>query len=70
MLQLRERGDVGHRSDAARIDEVSAERAGDRLGRRDVDALERPIDGEAAGGKKTPLPGAAGKAVTERPDKK
>ena len=28
------------------------------------------IDGESAGGAKTALPGAAGKAVTERPDKK
>src|SRR5260370_5524878 len=27
------------------------------------------LDGDTAGGKKTPLPGAAGKAVTERPDK-
>jgi len=32
--------------------------------------LNALFDGEAAGGKKTPLPGAAGKAVTERPDKK
>jgi len=32
--------------------------------------LNALLDGEAAGGKKTPLPGAAGKAVTERPDKK
>ena len=31
---------------------------------------EALVDGEATGGKKTPLPGAAGKAVTERPDKK
>jgi len=28
------------------------------------------FQGEAAGGKKTPLPGAGGKAVTERPDNK
>ncbi|HEV1994954.1 MAG TPA: DinB family protein [Candidatus Acidoferrum sp.] len=28
------------------------------------------LEGEAAGGTKTPLPGAAGKPVTERPDKK
>jgi len=33
-------------------------------------SLEALVDGEATGGKKTPLPGAAGKAVTERPDKK
>jgi uncharacterized damage-inducible protein DinB len=32
--------------------------------------LNELFDGEAAGGKKTPLPGAAGKAVTERPEKK
>jgi hypothetical protein len=28
------------------------------------------LDGEMKGGAKAPLPGAAGKAVTERPDKK
>jgi len=28
------------------------------------------FDGESAGGKKTILPGAGGKSVTERPDKK
>jgi uncharacterized damage-inducible protein DinB len=33
-------------------------------------SLNELFDGEAAGGKKTPLPGAAGKAVTERPEKK
>jgi len=33
-------------------------------------SLEALVDGETTGGKKTPLPGAAGKAVTERPDKK
>jgi hypothetical protein len=33
-------------------------------------SLKMLFDGEAAGGAKTPLPGAAGKAVTERPDKK
>ncbi len=33
-------------------------------------SLNALIDGEAAGGAKTRLPGAAGKAVTERPDKK
>jgi uncharacterized damage-inducible protein DinB len=33
-------------------------------------SLNAVIDGETAGGKKTPLPGAAGRAVTERPDKK
>jgi len=33
-------------------------------------SLKALFDGEAAGGKKTTLPGAAGKAVTERPDKK
>jgi uncharacterized damage-inducible protein DinB len=33
-------------------------------------SLTALFDGEAAGGKKTPLPGAGGKAVTERPDKK
>jgi uncharacterized damage-inducible protein DinB len=33
-------------------------------------SLEALVDGEATGGKKTPIPGAAGKAVTERPDKK
>ena len=33
-------------------------------------SLNALIDGEAAGGMKTPLPGATGKAVTERPDKK
>jgi hypothetical protein len=32
--------------------------------------LNQLFDGEAAGGAKTPLPGAAGKAVSERPDKK
>jgi hypothetical protein len=32
--------------------------------------LSALFDGEAGGGKKTPLPGAAGKAVTERPEKK
>ena len=33
-------------------------------------SLSSLFDGETAGGKKTPLPGAAGKAVTERPDRK
>jgi hypothetical protein len=33
-------------------------------------SLNALFDGETAGGAKTPLPGAAGKAVTERPDKK
>ncbi len=33
----------------------------------DLNAL---FDGEAVGGKKAPLPGATGKTVTERPDKK
>ena len=33
-------------------------------------SLNELFDGEAAGGKKTPLPGTAGKAVTERPEKK
>src|SRR5216684_4427002 len=33
-------------------------------------SLDALIDGESAGGAKTTLPGAAGKAVTERPDKK
>lgn len=33
-------------------------------------SLSALIDGEAAGGMKTPLPGATGKAVTERPYKK
>jgi uncharacterized damage-inducible protein DinB len=33
-------------------------------------SLQALFDGQAAGGKKTTLPGAAGKAVTERPDKK
>jgi uncharacterized damage-inducible protein DinB len=33
-------------------------------------SLNALFDGEAAGSKKTPLPGAGGKAVTERPDKK
>ncbi len=32
--------------------------------------LNELFNGEAAGGAKTPLPGAAGKVVTERPDKK
>jgi uncharacterized damage-inducible protein DinB len=32
-------------------------------------SLERLLDGEMAGGAKTPLPGASGKSVTERPDK-
>jgi uncharacterized damage-inducible protein DinB len=32
--------------------------------------LKALLDGEAAGGEKTPLPGAGGKAVTERPGKK
>jgi hypothetical protein len=32
--------------------------------------LDALFDGEAAGGKKALLPGAAGKAVSERPDKK
>ncbi len=32
--------------------------------------LNALFDGEVVGGKKTTLPGAAGKAVTERPDKK
>jgi hypothetical protein len=32
--------------------------------------LNALFDGEVVGGKKIPLPGAAGKAVTERPDKK
>jgi uncharacterized damage-inducible protein DinB len=33
-------------------------------------SLNALLAGEAAGGKKTPLPGAGGKAVTERPEKK
>jgi uncharacterized damage-inducible protein DinB len=33
-------------------------------------SLNALFDGEEAGGAKKPLPGAAGKAVTERPDKK
>jgi uncharacterized damage-inducible protein DinB len=33
-------------------------------------SLNELFDGEAAGGKKTPLPGAAGKDMTERPEKK
>jgi uncharacterized damage-inducible protein DinB len=33
-------------------------------------SLEELMDGETAGGKKRKLPGAAGTAVTERPDKK
>jgi uncharacterized damage-inducible protein DinB len=33
-------------------------------------SLNALIDGESAGGAKTALPGAAGRAVTERPDKK
>jgi uncharacterized damage-inducible protein DinB len=33
-------------------------------------SLSALFDGEAAGSKKTPLPGAGGKPVTERPDKK
>jgi len=33
-------------------------------------SLDKLFVGEAAGGKKTVLPGAAGKLVTERPDKK
>src|SRR5229473_6621184 len=33
-------------------------------------SLNELFEGEAAGGKKAPLPGAGGKAVTERPDKK
>jgi uncharacterized damage-inducible protein DinB len=33
-------------------------------------SLEALLTGEAAGGAKTPLPGAGGKAVTERPDVK
>ena len=33
-------------------------------------SLNALFDGEASGGKKTLLPGAAGKAVTERPDEK
>jgi len=33
-------------------------------------SLNELFEGEAAGGLKKPLPGAAGKAVTERPDKK
>jgi len=33
-------------------------------------SLNALIDGESAGGAKTGLPGTAGKAVTERPDKK
>ena len=33
-------------------------------------SLSALLDGEGSGGKKSPLPGAAGKAVTERPDKK
>src|ERR1700674_1319619 len=33
-------------------------------------SLKMLFDGEAAGGTKTPLPGAAGKPVTERPDRK
>jgi uncharacterized damage-inducible protein DinB len=31
-------------------------------------SLKALLDGETSGGTKTPLPGAAGKAVTERPD--
>jgi hypothetical protein len=33
-------------------------------------SLNALFAGEAAGGEKKPLPGAVGKAVTERPDKK
>jgi hypothetical protein len=33
-------------------------------------ALNALLDGEASGGTKTPLPGAGGRAVSERPDKK
>lgn len=33
-------------------------------------SLSALLDGEGSGGKKSPLPGAAGKTVTERPDKK
>jgi uncharacterized damage-inducible protein DinB len=33
-------------------------------------SLERLLEREMAGGAKTPLPGASGKAVSERPDKK
>lgn len=33
-------------------------------------SLDKLFVGEAAGGKKTVLPGAAGNLVTERPDKK
>jgi hypothetical protein len=32
-------------------------------------SLNELFDGEVAGGAKTPLPGSAGKAVTERPDR-
>jgi uncharacterized damage-inducible protein DinB len=32
-------------------------------------SLNQLFEGESAGGRKTPLPGAGGKAVTERPDK-
>ena len=33
-------------------------------------SLNELFDGEAAGGAKAPLPGATGKAVTERPDRR
>jgi hypothetical protein len=33
-------------------------------------SLNGLFDGEAAGGAKAPLPGATGKAVTERPDRR
>ena len=33
-------------------------------------SLNELFDGEAAGGAKTPLPGATGEAVTERPDRR
>jgi len=33
-------------------------------------SLNELFDGEASGGAKKPLPGAAGKPVSERPDKK
>jgi hypothetical protein len=32
-------------------------------------SLQALLDGEKGGGAKVPLPGAGGKAVTERPDK-
>jgi hypothetical protein len=33
-------------------------------------SLEVLLQSEASGGKKSPLPGGGGKAVTERPDKR